>query len=122
MPSAGLRRLFAILGKALQRSLFVAEFLKDPVELRDFENLFDFGAQANDFHFATLLDHPHVAVNQLANAGAVQIKQAAGVEDDFFSPLLQKPREGFAQSSAREGIQMPGEINYGDFTCLPNGR
>src|SRR6266849_5286707 len=110
-----------MLGKALQRSLFVAKFLKDPIELSDLENFFDLGAQANNLHFAAGFDHLHVALHQFADSGAVQVKQVAGVEDYFLSPLLEKSREGFAQSSAREGSQVPGEIHYGDFACLANG-
>lgn len=87
---------FSGFGETLQGFFFVVEFLEDAVELRDFQDFFDLRRESHHFHFAALLDHAHVAINESADAGTVEIQQAADVENDLLLALFHEVADGLA--------------------------
>jgi len=58
--------------------------------VRDFENFFDLGRQADYFHLSALFDYGNVNARELADSGAIQILQSGQVQDDVLVTLLQK--------------------------------
>ena len=106
--------------KALQRFFLVVKFLEDAIELRDLQNFFDLWCEADHFHFAALLDHAHVAVDQRSDSGAVEIQQVADVEDDLLVALLHQVGDRLAQNTAGERRQLAREIHDRNFTVATN--
>ena len=51
----------------MQRRFFIGKFREDLIEVRDFENFFDFRRQADYFHLPALFDYGNVNARELAD-------------------------------------------------------
>src|SRR5437867_151374 len=120
MSNGFLLSLRAIFRKALQRRFLIVKFRENLIEVRDFENFFDFGRQADYFHLSALFDYGNVNARELADSRAIQILQIGQIQDDVLVTLLQKSGDEIAKRSGFKRGQPARDVHERDNTGLAN--
>ena len=110
-----------LLGEAAEGGGFVGEFGEDLVEFGDFQDFFDSGGKADDFHAAALFNYAHVIADQFADAGAVEILEAGEIEDQVFVTLGEEAKNGVAEGSGFKRGEAPGNFDERNLFRLTDG-
>jgi hypothetical protein len=93
--------------------------LEDRVELGDLEQVLDPFGEAEEFELAVLAGDGGVAIDEFADAGAIDVADLAEVEQELFVPGGDEVADGIAEKRRAfpEGDAANG-IDYGNVTDL----